>query len=210
MAKKKQTKKSKRKSSTPRKQKTLLTGEVENPGLVVGLRTVSDHERLLNAETLKDFLTILKEILPYWRQKSVRYEFEADCMLDSMRIQIVLRREMSSRNLPAVPSDFVGVDDWIVSVKRLLRRKPTEDGTSAKKQLPADTKLLGVLAMYGKEHPDKRPTIELMAKKAGVSRKTATNAVVFRATLDVMYPKAPKKGKKYRFDDNRLDLSTGD
>ncbi len=174
----------------------ILTGEVEDPALVVALRMLTDHQRLWGAGTLKEFLAVLQDISPYWQEGAGQCESYAAVTLRLVRAQIVYHRELSPMDLPSAPNDWIGVDDWVVSVKKLLKRKPKKD------TLSAEAKLAGVLTLSVKG--GKRRSIAWIANEAGVSRRTAHASPQFMSLYRSIYPKkSRKKGSKYRFDEDR-------
>jgi len=111
----------------------------------------------------------------------------------------------NGQELPTLPDDS---EDPLRGLKYLegccITGKKKRKTTG--KKMPAESKLLAVLV----QHKEELPTITAIAKKAGVSRKTAYACPAFRSLYDSLKTKQPKKGSKYRWDDNRKDLSTDD
>ena len=94
-------------------------------------RYFADHERLLEAESLEDLLIVLDDILPYWKFHHVSHTFDTECTLHSIRAAIVLHNRKNMTNLPPIPRDLTEVNDWAMSVRKLLKQP-----TDAPKEIP--------------------------------------------------------------------------
>ena len=114
--------KMKRTKQAPKQsQRRILAGITDAETREVMSRYFTDHERLLEAETLEDLLTVLDDILPYWKFHHASHTFDAECTLHSIRAAIVLHDRTTMTNLSPVPRDLTEVDDWAMSIRKLLK-----------------------------------------------------------------------------------------
>jgi hypothetical protein len=121
------------------KHKTILTDLTKKEKLIVSkgwtkenkvaaLRCLTEMEgRLLKTETIQDGITILKEILPYWITHQHDYPIQAEYLLAVTRYWLVAYRSISDREIPPIPSDLLGIQDWITDVERALAKVNTEE-----------------------------------------------------------------------------------
>ena len=86
------------------------------------LRFHDDTESLMGLLTLKDCITHLKKILPYW----IEYQFvspKSDILADmthTLRCWLIKVRHDSNQKLPPIPPDLIGMMDWIPGVEKML------------------------------------------------------------------------------------------
>ena len=106
-----------------KKQKSILTGDLNESAREVFRQYLIDHNRLCEAAKDGDFVKILKEIIPYWKQKEIRHELEAGYMLLSIQNLTLIHRGTSRRELPPSPSSFREAQDWAITVEKLLKKK---------------------------------------------------------------------------------------
>ena len=89
-----------------------------------------DTESLTDILTLKDCITHLKKILPYW----IEYEFvspKSDIlaqMTHTIRCWLIKVCHNSNQKLPPIPPDLIGMVDWITGVEKIL------DGGTTRKE----------------------------------------------------------------------------
>jgi hypothetical protein len=114
-----------------------------------------------------------------------------------IRCWLVALRAKSDREIPPVPDDLLGIKDWITDVKRVKKTPKRKEG---KKTISAEAKLCGVLAL----DLDKKKSITVIAREAGVARKTAYECPMFMSIYNEIHPpKTTKKGSRFSFDENR-------
>ncbi len=86
------------------------------------LRFDEDTESLTHISTLKDYITHLKKILPYW----IEYQFvspKSDILAEmthTIRCWLIKVRHDSNEKLPPIPPDLIGMVDWIPDVEEIL------------------------------------------------------------------------------------------
>jgi hypothetical protein len=86
------------------------------------LRFHEDTESLVDILTVKDCITHLKKILPYW----IEYQFvspKSDILADmthTIRCWLTKVRHDSNQKLPPIPSDLIGMADWVPDVEKVL------------------------------------------------------------------------------------------
>jgi hypothetical protein len=178
---------------------TLLTGVVRPiPDNRPDIKLLDNCIDLFQTKTIKNCITLLKDILPYWIKYQLKYRREAEEITLNIRSWLIALRANSNREISPIPSDLLGIRDWITTNERALKRK------GKKETLTADTKLCGVLALLLAGKIKIERSITAIARKAGVSRKTAYKSPMFMSLYDEVRPsKTTKKGSRFSFDENR-------
>jgi len=103
------------------------------------LRFHEDSESLADILTVKDCIAHLKKILPYW----IEYQFvspKSDILADmthTIRCWLTKVRHDSNQRLPPIPSDLIGMADWIPDVEKVLAGGTTRKETDYTAQEPS-------------------------------------------------------------------------
>jgi len=101
---------------------TLLTGKVEPiPDDNPRLKSIDDRLDLFHTTTIESCCAVLKKILPYWSRHQQVYAYEAKLILLDIRWWLVMLRRRDGRKIPPIPSDFLGIWDWITTVEKVLQ-----------------------------------------------------------------------------------------
>lgn len=82
-----------------------------------------DARRLLHAETLGDTIALLREIIGYWQACNDVFPEYTELMLQEMRKHLIGIRLSSGIDLPPVPLDLLGIEDWLLDAERAYETK---------------------------------------------------------------------------------------
>lgn len=219
--------------------KTFLTGFTPSVDVEILQRLEATKSLLQSITDIKDARTIIPD-LEKWEQNEIEMKYSCEVIAISNLVRDCTARlkdkyyQETGLYLPPIQSgSSLGVRvGWLRFVEKHLIGKESQINAeniaalfvsrdSAAKQkgrkskgsqrYTAAEKLSTALMRFMRANPDgRRPTITFLAEDAGVSRKTATYDVKFRADLDLFYPKGPNKGRGFQWDDNRKDLSSMD
>jgi len=77
------------------------------------------------AGTVGGCIKLLKRILPYWIKHQLVYKRETEIITARIRDQLVDLRAACGGKIPPIPSDLLGIKDWIIDVEKLLKSDPT-------------------------------------------------------------------------------------
>jgi predicted transcriptional regulator len=92
-----------------------------SPRYDVSLGYTFDQTRFLQSRNIHDAIKIVKKLAMYWTSLEVKYPKEAMQLLRCVRSGLSTYRA-KNRNIPPIPNDWLGIQDWIIDANKCLHK----------------------------------------------------------------------------------------
>jgi hypothetical protein len=123
---------------------TFLTGITEpTPDNRPDLKLIDATFDIYNTGTVGDCIKLLKRILPYWIKHQLVYPHETKIVTLRIRGWLIDLRAACGRKIPPIPSDLLGIKDWMLDAEASLKPDTVEEealNTSPKKTVKTPSK----------------------------------------------------------------------
>jgi len=99
-------------------------------GTKFSLQLRPDIERICKTKTISDCIKLLKKILPNWLCCQMQHPEVARYLLIPIHFWLTELRAECPSEIPPIPSDLLGIQDWITDTERALKRKEKKEEQS--------------------------------------------------------------------------------